>query len=611
MNRKTLSLPKKLNRLKNQILTCTFLTFCAMAPTAHAAYTIDTITGTGTYDSAGAATYSDSSSVFSESSSRALSISLAQPYAIVKDSTDASLVFIDRNHNAIRQISKAGDVSTILSGFNVNSFSPQYLTIDGATGSLYSTDGQNVFCIPKSAGVYGTPNILATFNTNSTSGTNTGALGWSSTPTYTNCWFASFENPQAIAFAPLSGGVGPYVYVGGVDSIFQIDLNAANVTSGHYAYRAIVSGLNYPSGLALSASNASLFVTDNPSGAATSLAIRQYAVPSGSSTPASDGDIVAGSATAQQAFYGDGSSANLALLAGSTNLAVDSDGGLYIADTGNNRIRYVPAITSGSYTAGHIYTIAGGGGLNTNGIAATTAQLYGPIGLFVDSNKTIFMTEGSSSTSGNNFIRRIAFSPAAISLAPSTTNNVTALTVPYYSKVAFSGGGTAKLTATNSTNLYGGVVLSEANTTVELNHISALGAGVSPNILTMGTGTALQAGSSLASASSNPSIIPVPINYAGSVIIDTADDARATHSLETAAITSTASGANVITVMGGGTYTPGGAYTTGGTDVLAVVDSGTTLSLTNASHAPANVRLGVGTILSLGCDLPSTTIVID
>ena len=628
MNKKTLNLPKKLNQLKSLVLACAF-TFCAMTPTAHAAYTIDTIAGTGTYDTGGAATYYAAHiTAFADSGTpSAFSVALAQPYAIVKDSTNNGLVFIDRDHSAIRRITASGIVSTILSGFNVNTtgstscpspYIPQYLTIDPSTGNLYATDGQNVFCIPRSGGSYATPNILATWNSLSSTGTNSGHLGWNATPTYdANCWFnigsdsgtpssPSLDHPQGIAFAPLSGGVGPYLYVGGVNNILQIDLNTANVTGGHYAYREIVSGLNYPTGLALNASNTSLFVTDAPDGGQGGV-IRHYAVPSISDTVASSGDIVAGKQ--DDPASANACSATSSGFSPSANIAVDSDGGLYIADSYNNLIRYVPALTSGSYTTGYIYTIAGGGGSTTSGIAATAAQLFSPTGLFVDSNKTIFITEGSSSTSGNNFIRRIAFPPAAISLA--SISAISALTVPYYSRVAFSGGGTAKLTADNSTNLYGGVFLS-GTATVELNSVSALGTGTSStNTLTLGTGTGLQAGSSLASTSSNPSIIPVPIKYAGSVIIDTADDTRTAHSLETAAITSTASGANMITVKGGGTYTPAGAYTTGGTDVLAVVDLGTTLSLTNPSHAPANVRLGVGTILSLGCDLSSTSLVID
>ena len=55
---------------------------------------------------------------------------------------------------------------------------------------------------------------------------------------------------------------------------------------------------------------------------------------------------------------------------------------MYIADTNNNRIRFVSATTS------NISTIAGDGsyGYNGDGIAATSASLYYPFGVAVDSS---------------------------------------------------------------------------------------------------------------------------------------------------------------------------------------------------------------------------------
>ena len=57
-------------------------------------------------------------------------------------------------------------------------------------------------------------------------------------------------------------------------------------------------------------------------------------------------------------------------------------GNVYIADTGNQRIRFVSA------TTGIISTIAGDGneGYNGDGIAATSASLYYPLGVALDSS---------------------------------------------------------------------------------------------------------------------------------------------------------------------------------------------------------------------------------
>ena len=271
--------------------------------------------------------------------------------------------------------------------------------------------------------------------------------------------------------------------------------------------------MNYPTGLALNAAANALYVVDNPSGASTGCCVRHYTVPAAGTTAASTGDIIAGSAASVGSSGDSGDATSADLGQNSTNIAIDSDGGLYIADTGNNRIRYVPAATSGSYTAGNIYTIAGGGSSAVNEISAASAQLYAPTGLFVDANKTIFMTEGSSSSS-RNFIRTVALPASAITVGAGITNGTNIL-IPYYSALNINGGGTLKVGSDNSTQTYGGISLAGAGSTFEVNDVLALGAGAfSTNILTLRDGTGIQAGSSLAaSTSGTPSALPVPINY--------------------------------------------------------------------------------------------------
>ena len=62
-----------------------------------------------------------------------------------------------------------------------------------------------------------------------------------------------------------------------------------------------------------------------------------------------------------------------------TNVAVDRQGNIYVADTGNHRIRKI--------SGGTITTIAGDGTPNTSGDGgpATSAQMHTPQGLVVDS----------------------------------------------------------------------------------------------------------------------------------------------------------------------------------------------------------------------------------
>ncbi|HUE43533.1 MAG TPA: choice-of-anchor D domain-containing protein [Candidatus Sulfotelmatobacter sp.] len=81
--------------------------------------------------------------------------------------------------------------------------------------------------------------------------------------------------------------------------------------------------------------------------------------------------IVAGSTTA--GFAGDGGVATSAQLSGPTGIYIDIYDNLFIADAGNHRIREVPAInvtTPTAMTAGDIYTIAGTGTSGNTGDGA-------------------------------------------------------------------------------------------------------------------------------------------------------------------------------------------------------------------------------------------------
>jgi uncharacterized protein (TIGR03437 family) len=96
-------------------------------------------------------------------------------------------------------------------------------------------------------------------------------------------------------------------------------------------------------------------------------------------------------------FSGDGAAAILAQLRDPADVAVDSSGNLYIADTGNNRIRKVS-------TNGAIATIAGTGaaGYSGDGGAGITASLSAPAGIAVSGAGVIYVSD-----TGNNAIRML------------------------------------------------------------------------------------------------------------------------------------------------------------------------------------------------------------
>ncbi len=94
-------------------------------------------------------------------------------------------------------------------------------------------------------------------------------------------------------------------------------------------------------------------------------------------------------------FGGDGGLATLATFNNPTGLVFASDGNLYIADTGNNRVRRINLVSS------IVTTIAGGGSSLADNIQGTTAQLTAPRSLAFGPDGLLYIADGS------NRIRRL------------------------------------------------------------------------------------------------------------------------------------------------------------------------------------------------------------
>ncbi len=107
-----------------------------------------------------------------------------------------------------------------------------------------------------------------------------------------------------------------------------------------------------------------------------------------------------GFGTSGSGFSGDGGPATSALMNSPYGVAVDFAGNVFIADTGNNRIRKVSAI-------GIMTTVAGTGkpGFSGDGGPATSASLAAPIAVAVDSFGNLFIADAS-----NNRIRKVSAS---------------------------------------------------------------------------------------------------------------------------------------------------------------------------------------------------------
>jgi len=191
-------------------------------------------------------------------------------------------------------------------------------------------------------------------------------------------------------------------------------------------------------------------------------------------TTCSEAASAAGTCTLDKSKYtGDGGSALSAVLQGPQCVAADSAGNLFIADSGNNAIRYVSADT------GTIKTIAGGvpstipggptdgrSGLGTSGNYgdgedARYALFNNPRGIAVDSNGNVYIADHA-----NPDVRELipngrgGYLATTVLGAPSSSNNdgigiptgTTAPTNPIRARIGSSG--VTSVAVDSSDNLY-------------------------------------------------------------------------------------------------------------------------------------------------------------
>lgn len=114
-------------------------------------------------------------------------------------------------------------------------------------------------------------------------------------------------------------------------------------------------------------------------------------------------------------FSGDGWLAASAQLNGPTDVLGDGRGGFYIADNGNNRVRYVD-------TNRFIWTVAGGGTNTGSGIIATNALMYAATGIARGPDGSVYIA-------AHNNVRRL------------DTNGLLWIVAGHATNVGFSGDG--------------------------------------------------------------------------------------------------------------------------------------------------------------------------
>jgi len=233
---------------------------------------------------------------------------------------------------------------------------------------------------------------------------------------------ASLSGPSALAFdAEGNLFIGEYYRVrkvsaaNGVISTVAGDPNSVKFDDGGQATASSI----YPQGIAVDASG-NLYIADSQT-----FRIRKVTL--------SSGIISSVTGSSDLEFSGDGGPATAAALNDPGDVVVDKAGNIYIADSGNQRIRKIAA------GSGIISTVAGNGteGVNGDGGAATAASLDGPRGIAVDASGNLYFSD-----TGNSRIRAVFAcvalkSPALIQPAGNSSGEQTSPKLAWSVKGAF------------------------------------------------------------------------------------------------------------------------------------------------------------------------------
>jgi cysteine-rich repeat protein len=319
---------------------------------------------------------------FTSDGGAATSAQLFEPYGVAVDSL-GNLYIADRNNQRVRRVDAMGIITTRAgsgtAGFGGDGAAATSGLLDGPTGvavdglgNLYIADQQNhrIRRVDPSG-------VIATIvgaGTPGDSGDDSAATS------------ATLSFPSGVAVA----GGNIYIAETANHRIRRIDAGGVITTvagtgvSGSSGDGALATSgrLSSPSSIALDSAG-SMYIADRGNHR-----IRRVSATGIMTTVAGTGAV---------GFSGDSGAAISAQLSLPSGVAVDGAGHLFIADTGNQRIRKVDAIT------GVISTLAGTGvaGFNTDGPAAG-AQLNYPAGVAVDGLGNLYVAD-----TVNNRVRRI------------------------------------------------------------------------------------------------------------------------------------------------------------------------------------------------------------
>ena len=325
----------------------------------------------------------------------ALTVGLSFPQGLAVDRS-GNVYFADTSNHRIRQVAPDGTISTCAgtgaAGYSGDGgpataamlASPAGVAVDGL-GNLYVADGAN-HRIRKIAG----DGIITTYAGTGTSGFS--GDGGAATA-------ARLASPRDVA---IDGAGTLYVADAANNRIRQIGVDGTIATyAGNGGF-----GVSGDGGLATSAE------LGGPAGIAIGPASSLYVATPGSQRIrkiAPDRTITTFAGTGTGGYGGDGGEAILANLYFPYGVSVDTSGVVYIADTGNSRIRRVAL-------DGKIATVAGTGAnsFTGDGGPAVFASVFQPRAVAVDTSGQIYIADTS-----NKRLRRVALDGVIATLAGS------------------------------------------------------------------------------------------------------------------------------------------------------------------------------------------------
>jgi sugar lactone lactonase YvrE len=312
-----------------------------------------------------------------------------------------NLYLADSNNDRVRRVdAQTGLISTI-AGNGTSGYSgdgglataamisnPGGVVLDGA-GNLYFADSNNdvIRRVDAVSGVITT--VAGTPQVNGSSGNGGPAVS------------AKLSKPEGLALDPAGD-----LYIADTGNHAIREVSAAN---GHISIVAGTGTAGY-NGDHIQATNAELSgpwsLSLGPDG---SLYIADTANQRIRMVTAATGIITTIAGTGTQGYSGDGGIATAALLNAPAAVLLDPAGNLYIADSGNNRIRQIGVAT------GDIQTLSGSSteGFSGDGGPANLANMYGPYSLFFDQSGNLFFSDMF-----NNRVREIHASIAKLPAFP-------------------------------------------------------------------------------------------------------------------------------------------------------------------------------------------------